>query len=373
MINEIEATMMSAPDATQTGLFIPSTNEAIEMPEYSITSYGADFDVEGLVRRLNDNDIEIPEFQRRFVWTQERASRFIESLLVGLPVPGIFLYREVDSESLQVIDGQQRLRTLQAFFRGKAAFGSSTEKKFDIQGKGIESKFIGLTYDRLEEKYRRKLHNSIIHATVIRQTTPDDGDSSKYFVFERLNTEASQLSGQEIRAAIYQGQFNDLIRELNLIQSWRVLFGRTPNPDKRKRDEELILRFFALYVTGAEKYSSPMKDFLNDFMSRNRHLSELDEELLRGVFESTVESILRCIGGNAFKPYGRRNAAVTEAVMVGIARSLKGSGAGPSKLDRYERLVKNLEFSKSVSRGTSQTQNVRSRIKLAIEAFADVE
>ena len=234
---------MSAPDATQTGLFIPSTNEAIEMPEYSITSYGADFDVEGLVRRLNDNDIEIPEFQRRFVWTQERASRFIESLLVGLPVPGIFLYREVDSESLQVIDGQQRLRTLQAFFRGKAAFGSSTEKKFDIQGKGIESKFIGLTYDRLEEKYRRKLHNSIIHATVIRQTTPDDGDSSKYFVFERLNTEASQLSGQEIRAAIYQGQFNDLIRELNLIQSWRVLFGRTPNPDKRKRDEELILRF----------------------------------------------------------------------------------------------------------------------------------
>ena len=364
---------MSTPDATQTGLFIPSTNEAMGMPEYSIISYGADFDVEGLVRRLNYNYIEMPEFQRKFVWTQERASRFIESLLVGLPVPGIFLYREVDSENLQVIDGQQRLRTLQAFFRGKAVFGSSGEKTFDLQGQGIDPKFVGLTYDRLEEKYRRKLHNSIIHATVIRQTTPNDGDSSKYFIFERLNTEASQLSDQEIRAAIYQGRFNNLIQKLNHYSSWRALYSGNTDPDKRRRDEELILRFFAMYYTDVGQYSSPMKSFLNRFMSQNRQLSNLNEEDMQRIFDTAVETILKCIGQDAFRPYGRRNVAATEAVMVGVALGLEGATTGPSMRDRYDKLVKHADFSKSVSRGTSQAKNVRSRIKLATEAFATTE
>ena len=85
--------------------------------EYRITSYGADYDVDGLVKRLKAGDIEVPNFQRSYVWRILEASRFIESLLLGLPVPAIFLARD-ENEKLLVIDGQQRLRTLQYFYNG---------------------------------------------------------------------------------------------------------------------------------------------------------------------------------------------------------------------------------------------------------------
>lgn len=348
-----------------------SVDEAVGFKEYSITSYGADFDVEGLVRRLDKNDIEIPEFQRKFVWTQERASRFIEALLMGLPVPGIFLYREDDSGKLQVIDGQQRLRTLQTFYSGKGTFGNRGEQIFALQD--LKTKFNGQTYRDLEDKYRRKLDNSIIHATVIRQEIPDDAGSSKYFVFERLNTESSPLSTQEIRAAIYQGPFNNLISALNRDQSWRILYGGMPDPDRRKRDEELILRFLALYFVGSDKYKSPMKSFLNEYMSCNRCLEKQDKEKIQNAFLPTVETILAKIGKDAFKPRSLINAAVTDAIMVGVARRLENGDISKTLRQQYDGLIENASFSSSVSKGTSQAQNVRSRIELATKAFADSE
>ncbi len=93
-------------------------DETVRPVQYEITSFGADYDAEGLVKRLQRGDIYIPPFQRSFVWTQKEASRFIESLLLGLPVPGIFLARDIDSKKLLVIDGQQRLRSIQFFMEG---------------------------------------------------------------------------------------------------------------------------------------------------------------------------------------------------------------------------------------------------------------
>lgn len=90
-----------------------------EVPiRYTITSYGADYPVDGLVKRLADESILVPKFQRGYVWSANQASRFVESLLLGLPVPGIFLSKEKESQKLLVIDGQQRLRTLQYFYEG---------------------------------------------------------------------------------------------------------------------------------------------------------------------------------------------------------------------------------------------------------------
>lgn len=85
---------------------------------YAITSYGADYPVDSLVQRLEKDVLFVPFFQRKFVWTLKQASRFIESLLLGLPVPGVFLARDESSAKLFIIDGQQRLRTLQYFYNG---------------------------------------------------------------------------------------------------------------------------------------------------------------------------------------------------------------------------------------------------------------
>ena len=106
---------------------------------YSITSYGADYTLDSLVRRIQDGSIYVPSFQRAYVWKIQDASRFIESLLLGLPVPGIFLSNEQDTQKLLVIDGLQRLRTLQYFYEGIFA---PAKKEFAL--KDVNSNFEGL-------------------------------------------------------------------------------------------------------------------------------------------------------------------------------------------------------------------------------------
>ena len=120
--------------------------------EYSISSYGADYPVDGPVKRIDSGSIYIPKFQRGYVWNEYRASRFIESLLLGLPVPAIFLSKEKDTGKLLVIDGQQRLRTLQFFYNGVF---TPTDRSFRL--KGVQKRFKGMTYSTLKENDRLRL------------------------------------------------------------------------------------------------------------------------------------------------------------------------------------------------------------------------
>ena len=255
-------------------------NETVAEKQYTISGYGADFDVEGLVRRLDRGDVEIPEFQRTFVWNRKRASRFVESLLMGLPVPGIFLYRDKNSQSLRVIDGQQRLISLQAYYKGRFPGSNQTFKLV-----GLNSRFEGLSYAELSRQDRRRLNDSIIHASIIQQESPDDDGTSQFALFERLNTTSTPLSPQEIRAAIYGGELNDLLVELNDFDEWRTLVGK---PNRRKRDQELILRFIALYFC-FDEYQPPMKSFLNEFMNDNKDMEIIDEFEMRRVFKDTAQ------------------------------------------------------------------------------------
>ncbi len=338
---------------------ISESDESVPF-RYSITSYGTDFDVEGLVRRIARQDIYVPPFQRRRVWSVRQASRFVESLLLGLPVPGIFLSKDGESRNL-VIDGQQRLRSLEDFYSG---IFEPTGKKFALTG--LSSPFNGLTYKDLAPEDKRRLDDSIIHATIIRQDYPDDGNSSIYFVFERLNTGGTQLQPQEIRSALFHGEFYDLIHELNDNGDWRSLFGPVHS---RRRDQELILRFLALYFD-ADTYKKPMMGYLNTFMGRNRHLQRYSSEDITQVFEHTVSAINRSIGSKAFKPKRSLNAAILDSVMVGVATNLHQ--ALPSRsllLERYQHLVSNPDYQRVTETATTDEENVRRRLSLAIETF----
>ncbi|WP_287128389.1 DUF262 domain-containing protein [Candidatus Cyanaurora vandensis] len=208
----------------------PEPDEVLPL-KYSITSYGADYTIDGLIKRLNHSSIYVPDFQRGFVWKPKQASRFIESLLLGLPVPGIFLSKEKETQKLLVIDGQQRLRTLEYFYNGIFA---NTKKEFYLEG--VQKKFEGLTYKTLTED-RRRLDDSILHATIIKDE-PSDDESGIYYVFERINTGGTYLQPQEIRSAIYHGRFSKFLRTLNENEEWRSIFGSV---NKNMRDQELIL------------------------------------------------------------------------------------------------------------------------------------
>ena len=332
--------------------------------KYSITSYGADYPVDGLIKRLGDNVILVPQFQRGYVWTLTKASRFIESLLLGLPVPGIFLSRESGSGRLLVIDGQQRLRTLHMFFEG-----IFSGREFRLTS--VQDTFEGKTYKTLDEEDRIQLDDSIIHATIVKQDEPTDDQSSVFHIFERLNTGGMQLQPQEIRSCIYHGSFTELLRELNEYGSWRNIYG--PH-SKRLKDHELILRFFALSYW-ADKYERPIKEFLSRYMAANKDLDLQDSGTLKAKFVNVVDLISDEIGTRAFRPERALNAAVYDAVMVGLSNRLaiKPIVNFDAIVAQYDNLLKRKDFSDATRTGTSDVANVETRIRLANEAFEKVE
>jgi Protein of unknown function DUF262 len=343
---------------------------------YAITSYGADYPVDGLVKRLNSHDVLIPTFdpesepsgslegfQRRFVWTTSQSDKFIESLLLGLPVPGIFLVKQTDGRLL-VLDGQQRLRTLQAFYSGLLRGGAYTLDK-------VQKQYEGLSYKTLDVEDRRRLDDSIIHATIVRQDEPSDDQSSIYLIFERLNTGGTSLQPQEIRVALYHGAFVKLLRKLNDHDSWRKLFGQKSS---RLKDQELILRFFAMYHEG-DRYQESMKEFLNKFTSKNSDLHYISEAKLRPLFHETCDVIYQSIGSRAFRLERVVNAAVLDSLMVGIARRLQSGGPIVSKdnlIEKYEQLIGDDEYLNAVVKSTADLANVQKRLKLAVRAFSKV-
>jgi uncharacterized protein with ParB-like and HNH nuclease domain len=327
---------------------------------YGISSYGADYDVEGLVKRLRRGDIYIPPFQRDYVWNQAEASRLVESLLLGLPVPGVFLAKENDSNKLSVIDGQQRLKSLLFYFDGffNPREGDSRKKIFKL--KNVQAKFEGKTYEDLEEEDRINLDDSIIHATIIKQETPTDDNTSIYHVFERLNTGGRKLTPQEIRSAIYIGKLNELISELNDHKSWRELFGKKNN---RLKDQEMILRFLAMY-TSFYLYSKPLKEFLNKFNGKYRNPTDAEMKRLKTVFKKTTDLILEKLGKSAFRPDRVFNASAFEVLMVGIANRLDEKIDFKSFSDNLNDLYQDQEFVDSITRATSDDKVVEQRHRL---------
>ena len=342
---------------------------------YSITAYGADYPVDSLVKRIESGDIVVPHFsgvpdegseivgfQREYVWPRTKSDRFIESLLLGLPVPGVFLVKEPSGRFL-VLDGHQRLHTLNSFYDGVI---HGQEYRLD----GVGERFQGKRYRDLDVEDRRRLDDSILHATVIRQDEPTEDQSSVYMIFERLNTGGVNLQPQEIRVALYHGELVRVLRGLNEHPAWRRLYGKR---SRRLKDMELILRFFAFHYHAAA-YRSPMKEFLNRYMASNRDLARQREDELVRIFSDTVTVLDGAVGVRTFRPVRAVNAAVVDSVMTGLARRI---GEGPIRnssqvAQKYVVLMNNKSYRGAIETGTSQKSNVETRLDLATRAFAHV-
>ncbi|RYX86607.1 DUF262 domain-containing protein [bacterium] len=272
----------------------------------NVEYYGADFPVEVLVARMEREDFIIPEFQREFVWKRTDSSRFIDSLIIGLPTPSIFLAKDKKSSKYIVIDGQQRLRTLQYFYRGYYP----DEKKFHLEG--ATPQINGLTYQELPPYERRNLDNAIIHCVII----SEDYDSRGMFhVFERLNTSGVSLKPQEIRNALYHGSTINLIKELSSNELWSTMSGHTSSSNS----QEIILRGFAL-LQNKEAYMGSTEDFLNYFLTQNQDLGEVELSGMRTLFSNAINKAFECLGEKAFYRGSRFNASLFESLFVIISQ-----------------------------------------------------
>ncbi len=337
---------------------------------YEITSFGIDLDVAGLVRRLQSGDMYIPDWQRNFVWSSNDASKFIESLLLGLPVPGIFLGTDPDTQKLYVVDGQQRLRTLRGFYEGKLP-SDNISRKFVL--KNVDERFDGLDYESLSEKYRRKLDFSIIHGTVVRQDKPAQDDTSMYQIFERINSGGRKVYPQEIRSAVYHGSLIDAIKELNEDDAWRKIVGK---PSPRLKVHEMILRFLAMYHAGSN-YERPMTEFLNQFAQSNRNPDKGWLREVSGLFRSTVRCFNEAKGVGAFRVKGGRvvNAAIFDSMSIALARRIAlNTTPGRKAIQRaHDDLIGRDEYLVAVKSGTSHERSVSTRLKIADKVFADAK
>ena len=346
-----------------------------EPDSFPVDYSGQDFDVAGLVRRMTSDDILIPTFghederieaagfQRSFVWNRKQMDRFIESLLLGYPIPGIFLVRQTDRRYL-VLDGQQRLRTLRYFHDG-----IYQGKEFALRN--VSKPLRGLTYKSLPAPMRRLLDDTFIQATIVVTDGSDESLESIYQIFERLNAGGTPLTAHEIRVALYAGAFIDCLARLNDTEAWRSIYGkRSP----RLRDQEVILRILAFYQP-TEAYRRPLKSFLNGFVAKHRDADEAATAELEARFIQASQVLSDSAGAEAFRIRGYQiNAAMTEAVFVGLMRRLEdGDIVDPDKVRRaVEEIRADDVFLNAVSRATADEDNVKTRLEIAASHLAEV-
>lgn len=265
-----------------------------DINEKTVNLYPIDYPFETLVSRITSNTpktILNPEFQRKYKWDKEgwgRASKFIESCLMRIPLPSCY-FAEDENRNQLVIDGVQRLTTITKFFNDEFALEGMTTFR-DLEGK---------KFSELGE-YQAELETTTIRCIVLRKENPKKLIRE---IFARLNQGAVQLSDQEIRHAIYPGSLDDLLIELSknpIIENFGITENSNRVRDSREPDEQ-VLRFFAFSANlGLIGYNDVLKDFLDDFMEQNVDASLEKIKELRAKFESALDRCLIVFGDDLF-------------------------------------------------------------------------
>ena len=320
--------------------------------ETDILQYSGNPSIPDLVREVESGDLVIPKSRRTLRWSRERASRWIESLLLDLPVPGVVLFAERERGRKVVVDGCQRLLSILCFYRG--AIG---DEEFTLRGVGgdLEGRpYSGLTYAR-----QRALDDAVAPRSVFRQLDDGCDADSIHAAFEHL----SRLRAQEIRSCLFPGPLDDLLSELAEDPCWRRLRGA---PGEGLQDEEDILRFLALH-NEPETCGRSMKRFLNAFMERNRNTNAAAAPFA-SQFRGVARATCREIGPEALRPDGVFDESLADAVLCGVAHRLEnGSGVDvPPLRAGYRRIFERI---RETEPGGKRPANGE-RIALAREAFA---
>ncbi len=242
-----------------------------------------------------------PDFQRHFVWDAAKSSRLIESALLDIPLPVIYLSEENDGREY-VIDGQQRLTAFFSFIDGQFPNG----KDFSLLGLKVFTELNGESFKKLNEEQQDKIRYCKIRTTTFRKESESD---LKFEIFERLNTGAVSLNDQELRNCIYRGPYNELLKRLSSESDFMYLLGLKKS-DIRMKDVELVLRFAAFYHATYLNYKSPMRRFLNADMEDFQRISGTRANELENAFKNSVMIIRSLLDTHAFKRFykgGERN------------------------------------------------------------------
>ena len=365
-----------------------TSTQGVDVIQYDISVTPNDFNVNTIFDLIKAGHIEMPVFQRNYVWDQKRASKLIESLILGLPIPQIFLYQK-EKNIFSVIDGQQRLFTIYYFMKQRFPkekkrvalrnifaekgyipedilsdneFFQDFDLRLDSTDSNLKHPLHGLKYNTLKQ-FKSTLEFTTIRCTAIRQNSPDD-DSSMFEIFSRLNTGGVNLNAEEIRVCLYYSDFYKMLYRVNSNDAWRRIWGKVTEDD-RANDVDTLLRAFAM-LCSHKNYASPMRNFLNRFARSAMGFST--ERIL--YLEQLFISFLRAcenIPPDVFLKRGKRfDASLLDAVFIAIAEPHLSSNSliiEEANAEKISALKESEPF--KMTHSTGHVKYVRSRIESA--------
>lgn len=333
----------------------------------SFDSY--DITVRQLIDMFSDEELDIsPDYQRQFLWSNERQSQLIESAFLGIPIPSLYMATNTDA-TWEVVDGVQRLCTLINYCgsdKDRARIGKNSPLKISELEK--LSELNETAFNDLPKSIQLHFLTRPIKVTVLNDKSDKD---VRFDLFERLNTGGVSLTQQEIRNCIYQGKFNEFLKTQASKPSIDKVIKLKQSEQSNGTKEEFILRFFA-YLDRYKEFDHSVKDFLNDYMrdfldtGPNRTARLLFADTLSVLETALPKGIVR--GNRSITPVN-----LFEAIAVGAALAIKQAGAKEAILiDRIPDLLENKTLRKYTTGATNSRRMVGLRIEFVRDHLTDL-
>ncbi|EKD28585.1 MAG: hypothetical protein ACD_79C00270G0004 [uncultured bacterium] len=320
-----------------------------------------------------------PDFQRENVWNEKQKSELIESILMGIPLPLIYV-KEDNNGVYIIIDGRQRLTTLFDFMNNK----------FSLKNLKILKRLNNNDFKNLEQKYQNKIEDCSLTLHVVKPPTPD---RVTFDLFDRVNRGGTRLNNQEMRNALYQGSSTNLLKKLADFECFKKATDNSIN-DKRMKNRYLILRFLAFYLwrqnllidmqTNAKvEYKSDLEDFLSKTMQFLNHSD--NEKLIEDIpdiFKETMEKCYNLFGEGCFrlpkkgneKPRKPVNMALFETISYFICILRKETeNKGNLLKEKFQMLINDKPFVKSLTYTVDSNVSVIARFKRIEEEIEEIK
>lgn len=318
-----------------------------------------DISIRELVRMSDEEELKIaPEYQRKFRWAKRNEARLIESILLGLPVPSLFVAANLDG-TWELVDGLQRLSTLIHFLAENSGALSKLEQSSPLVLEELETlkSFNGYSFSDLPTPIKLLFTKRPLRVTVL----SDKSDyNARFELFERLNSGGIALSEQEVRACIYRGNFTELLRELANHPEFLSLIKLQPGKRNDGTREEVVLKFFA-YLEARAEFDGNVRSFLNEYIKKAVNDFDLDKG--RKIFVEAVTAVHRITKGPVIrKGYGNTPLNQLEAILVGAAEILRSNGEIKQSSKDWLNDTELVRFS---TKGTNTPSMLKGRVERA--------
>lgn len=319
-----------------------------------------DLSLRELIRMVDEDELQArPEYQRKFRWTEKTQCELIESLLMGLPIPAIFVATNANG-SWDVVDGLQRVSTIVRFMGS-----DGSRDKLGMDGPLVLKElpqleaFNGVTFDKLPRQIKFLLEKRYVRVQVLNDQSVHE---VRFELFRRLNAGAIALTAQEVRGVLYRGPFNSAVESLSDYPNFRKLVKLKKSDADNGTHGELVLKFFA-YLDWQERFTGAVTDFLNDYMDERKDDAEVTDDM--ALFRAVADELFRVVQGPIKRPgVGWTPQNQFEAIIVAAGRLVRD---GKTKFNPKAGWLEDAALVASSTKGTNTPKALNTRIARAEE------